>query len=293
LDWGRVRFFLSEVGRNFSRNLTMQLTAIGTVAVTVLLLGAFLVVREGLATIGDDALRKIEISVFLDSNASPAQARELAARVARDPRVRSVTYVSKAAGLRALRARMQGQIDTSLLTTNPLPDALHVHAKEPARVAAIAATVRRMPHVASVEYAQAAVERLLALSGVLAKIGLGIVVLLVLTAAIVISNTIRLTVFARRREIAIMQLVGASSAYIRLPFLMEGFLAGTVGALLAVTGLEVARIELVPKLVAAISFLPIRTDDGSAIRLGFELLGVGALVGVAGAWASVGRYLRT
>ncbi len=293
MDYGRVRFFLSEVGRNFTRNLVMQLTAIGTVTVTIVLLGSFLFVRQTAGKIGDDVLRKIEISVFMSDRASPADARAIAAKLAHDRRVQSVAYISKAEGLRQMRARLRNAIDTSLLTSNPLPDALRVRVYDAASVSGVAAGIRKMPGVANVEYAQAAVQRLLRLMNVLGHIGLAIVALLVLTAAIIISNTIRLTVFARRREIAIMQLVGASHGYIRLPFICEGLLAGLVGAALALGLLEIARLQLMPKLTVALPFVPLHVADLNAATLALELLGTGAAVGIVAAWFSVGRYLRT
>ena len=118
MDSGRIRFFLSEVWRNFTRNLVMQLTAIGTVTVTILLLGSFLFTRQTLGAIGDDVIHKIEISVFLTGSATPAQAQALVATLSRDPRVKSVVYVPKAEGLQQMRERLRGQIDTSLLTSN-------------------------------------------------------------------------------------------------------------------------------------------------------------------------------
>jgi cell division transport system permease protein len=292
MDWGRLQFFLSEVWRNFTRNLVMQLTAIGTVAVTIVLLGSFLFTRAALSTIGDEVLKKIEISVFLSEAASPAQARALVATLQKDPRVRSVTYIPKSEGLRQMRERLRGQIDTSLLTSNPLPDALRVRVRDAELVLAVASSIRKLPNVATVEYAQDAVQKLLRLSDVLGRIGLGIVALLVFTAAIIISNTIRLTVFARRREIAIMQLVGASGTYIRLPFIFEGFLDGLLGAAVALGLLELARLQLLPKLLVALPFLPVGSIGLDQGLFALELLGVGAAVGVVAAWLSVGRYLR-
>ncbi len=292
MDSGRLRFFLSEVRRNFTRNLVMQFTAIGTVAVTIVLLGSFLVTRQTLSAIGADVVHKIEISVFLTDRATPDQAKALAKRIAHDPRVAGVTYVSRGDGFRAMRDRFRGQIDTSLLTTNPLPETLHVRVKDPNRVTAVATGIRAMPNVANVEFAQDAVQKLLALSVVLGRIGVAIVALLVFTAAIIISNTIRLTVFARRREIAIMQLVGASSSYILLPFIVEGLIAGVAGAAIALVLLLVAQAQLLPKLVGALSFLPLRLAHVDTPTFALELLGTGAAVGIVAAWLSVGRYLR-
>ncbi|MBV9103561.1 MAG: ABC transporter permease [Candidatus Eremiobacteraeota bacterium] len=293
MDWGKVRFFWGEVWRNFTRNAAMQLTAIGTVTVTVVLLGGFLYVRTTLAAVGDDMLHRIEISVFLKDGTTAQAAQALRSRIAHDHRVASVTFISKAEGLRQMRQQLKGQMDTSLLTSNPLPDALRVKAGRPDDVPAVAAHIPKLPDVATVSYAQDAVQRALRVGEVLARIGLGVVALLVFVAAIIISNTIRLTVFARRREIAIMQLVGATNTYIRMPFICEGIIEGVLGALVAIGLLAAAEHQLIPKLITALPFVPLNGNSANEALLALELLATGAAVGAVASWFSVGRYLRT
>jgi cell division transport system permease protein len=292
MDWGRLRFFLNEVRRNFTRNVIMQLTAIGTVTVMIVLLGVFLFGREAVTRIGDQVVHQIEISVFLDEKATPADARAAMLAIRNDPRVAAVDYVPKAEGLRRMRERLRNQIDTSLLTSNPLPDALHVRVLDGDTVIAVAARIKTLPHVADVEYAHDAVERLLRLSDVVGKVGIAILGLLIFTAAIIISNTIRLTVYARRREIAIMQLVGASNTYIRLPFICEGFLDGLIGALVAIGLLAIARWQLLPKMTSALPFVPASVLHIEPSLLALELLAVGSAVGIVASWVSVSRQLR-
>jgi cell division transport system permease protein len=292
MDWGRVRFFGSEVWRSFTRNAMMQLTAILTVAVTIVLLGGFLFARETLASIGNDAVQKIEISVFFADNVSDRDGQALVHRISADPRVKAVTYVPRDEGLREMRQRLQNQVDTSLLTTNPLPNAARVKVIDPKNVRVVAEAIKKLPGVANVVYGQDVVQKLLVISGVLARIGLVIVGVLVFTAAIIISNTIRLTVFARRREIAIMQLVGASGTYVRMPFVCEGMIAGVLGAAVAVGLLALAKLELLPKIGAQLPFVPLHAAPTNDLMLALQLLGVGAVVGFVASWLSVSRYLR-
>jgi cell division transport system permease protein len=293
MDWGRARFFLAEVYHSFTRNTLMQLTAIGTVTVTIALLGAFLFAREAVGRVGDDVMRRIEISAFLDDKTQGNAAKAVAAKIGADARVANVDYVPKAEGLRQMRDRLKGQIDTSLLTENPLPDALRVRVKRPEDVDAVAAAVKAQPGVANVVYAQAEVARLLRLGELLARVGLGIAIVLMGVAAILIANTIRLTVFARRREISIMQLVGADNSYIRAPFIFEGLLDGLIGAALALGALDLARHSLLPKLAAALPFVPFHVATIDEWSFGLSLLSVGALVGVGASWFAVGRHLHT
>jgi cell division transport system permease protein len=293
LDSGKVKFFLGEVLRNFSRNTGMQLTAIGTVAITIVLLGLFLFVRAALADAGNRLLDQIEISAYLRPDATAAQAAAIGGFLAKDPRIASAQFVPKKQGLAELRARTRGAIDTELLTENPLPDKFRIRVREPEQVDSVAATVRRLTGVDNVVYGQKIVQRLLALGGVLRRVGIGLILAFVGVASIIISNTIRLTVFARRREIAIMQLVGATNTYIRLPFICEGLLDGLIGALVALALLAGARAALWPRLLEALPWVQLTAMPVDARILAAQLILTGVAIGVLASWISVGRYLRT
>ncbi len=289
VDWGRLRFFLGEVFANFTRNAGMQLTAIGTVAVTIVLLGAFLYVRDTLQTFGTGVLSQIEIAVYLKDGVADAAAKNLGAKLAHDPRVAVAAYVPKRDGLRRMRDVLGKDFDTSLLTSNPLPDTYKVRVKDPDQVSAVAAWIAKDGRVAKTDYAADTVQKLLKTAAVLGRVGIALIALLSLSAAVVIANTIRLTVFARRREIAIMQLVGATSTYIRMPFIAEGMLAGVLGAAVAIGVLALAEHQVVPKLAATLAFVSFRVNDTA---LALELLAAGAAVGLVASWFSVGRHLR-
>jgi cell division transport system permease protein len=293
LDWGKIKFFLGEVFRNFTRNASMQATAIGTVAVTVALLGAFLYVRASLAHIGGDMLSQIRVSVYMNTDATPAQLDAVRVALAKDERVDTAQFISKAQGLKELRERMKGQIDMTILTENPLPDMFRVSARQPEDVPVIAKAVAKLKGVHEVDYQQDVVARLLQIAEVARKVGLGVIVLFIVVAGIIISNTIRLTVFARRREISIMQLVGATNMYIRAPFICEGLLDGVLGAIVAIGLLTIARVSLMPKLATALPWLQMNLVQVDLSSLVLQLLAVGGAVGVIASWISVGRYLRT
>jgi cell division transport system permease protein len=157
----------------------------------------------------------------------------------------------------------------------------------------VADSLRRLTGVENVVYGQKIVERLLQLGAVLRRVGIGVIVVFFVVAGIIISNTIRLTVFARRREIAIMQLVGATSTYIRLPFICEGLIDGLIGALLALALLAIARSTLWARLLEALPWAQLTVVPVDGRLLSAELLAVGAAIGVVASWISVGRHLRT
>jgi len=293
LDWGKIKFFLGEVFRNFTRNAGMQITAIGTVAVTIILLGVFLYVRASIAHLGSDVFSQITISTYMKSGATTAEINAVRTALAKDDRIASAQYIPKKEGLKELRNRMKGQIDTSILTENPLPDKFRVSVRDPNLVPAVAASIRKLHGVDNVDYGRDVVQRMLQLANVAHRVGLAVIAIFVLVAGIIISNTIRLTVFARRREISIMQLVGATNMYIRMPFICEGLLDGVLGTLVAVGMLAIARASLVPKLAMALPWLQINVVQIDLTSLILQLLAVGAAVGVVASWISVGRFLRT
>ncbi len=292
MDWGRVKFFLGEVLRNFTRNAAMQATAIGTVAITIVLLGLFLYVRAALAGIGAHLLDQIEISAYLKQDAGPAQVRSIRRFLTEDPRIASAEFVSKKQGLTELRERTKGVIDTALLTENPLPDKFRIKVRVPEQVPAVAAGVRRLDGIDNVVYGQTVVQRLLRLGDVLRRVGIAVIAVFLFVAGIIISNTIRLTVFARRREIAIMQLVGATNLYIRIPFICEGLLDGLVGALLAVGLLWLAHATIWPRLLEALPWVQLNVVSVGSGPLVAELFAVGCAVGGVASWISVGRHLH-
>lgn len=293
MDWGKLKFFLGEVSRNFTRNTGMQMTAIGTVAITIVLLGLFLFIRAAVAGIGAQLLDQITVSAYLKPEVTAEQVAAISHFLADDPRVASAQFVPKKQALAELRERTKGTIDTALLTENPLPDKFRIKARIPDQVPAIAAAVRRLTGVQNVVYGQKIVQRLLQLGAVLRRVGIAVIVVFFAVAGIIIANTIRLTVFARRREIGIMQLVGATSTYILLPFICEGLLDGLIGALIAIALLALARATLWPRLLEALPWAQLAVSPLDPRVLAGELLLIGAAIGVVASWISVGRHLRT
>ncbi|MBV8221981.1 MAG: FtsX-like permease family protein, partial [Candidatus Eremiobacteraeota bacterium] len=174
----------------------------------------------------------------------------------------------------------------------PLPSSFVVHTIDPGDVPPLAGELQAKPQVAFVNYGSKVTEKLLVIRRVLGTIGLGVIVLLLVATALIIYNTIRLTVFARQREITIMQLVGATNWTIRWPFVFEGLLTGLAGGLIGLLVLWPAYQTLAPKLTLNLPFLPLNLADVSVGHIALELVLVGAVVGMLASWLSVSRYLR-
>ena len=236
------------------------------------------------------------VTLYLDRSTTDEEARALAGRIAETERTEKVRYVDRAQALQHLRTEL-GDLGTALdgLPENPLPPSLEVTpagSHGPAEVRALASRLGRLSHVVEVDYGREWLDRIEALGLAMRNFGSGALALVLTAALLVVANTIRLAVYARRDEIEIMKLVGATNAYVRTPFLLEGMLQGLAGALLAVIGLEIVQRLVIPRAAAAFSFAAGAAAPHIATAHFGILAGAGAVVGLLGSYLAVARFLR-
>jgi len=299
---GFPRFLTFSVGRalqGIRRNALMSLAAIATMLLMLLLLAGFWLLQAGLAAGVAYIEQKVEIVADLrDVPGADAvlvvQARALAADVGALPQVREVRYVSKAEALARFRARLRerGQVDlTGYLDRNPLPASLEVSLVDPRDYQEVVDLLSsRTSVVDDVVEIQKLIERLTSVTDVLRTGGLVVLVLVGFVVLFIIVNTIRLAVVARREEIEIMRLVGASDAFIRWPFIFEGALVGLIGAAAALLVMALLAQPAGDMMYGFFRVLPL--ELGSITRdLVVLVVGTGLGVGVLGSWLSVRSYL--
>ncbi|MDQ2817970.1 MAG: permease-like cell division protein FtsX [Candidatus Eremiobacteraeota bacterium] len=293
MDWGKVRFFCGEVSQNFSRNMTMALTAIGTVTVSIVLLGTFLFLRQSFDMVMTNITHQVTIAAYLKDDVSRDRVASVVRSLRADRRINQVRFVSKRDAMRQLRQTLRGQMNLDIINSNPLPDALIIHTVVPDAVGPVAQEVAGKSIVANVNYSRRVTDTLLKAAKFFSAAGAAIVGLLFVATSLLIYNTIRLTVYARQREIHIMQLVGATRWAVRWPFVFEGILSGLFGALLGIGVLAAAYRYLAPKLSLTLPFVPLKLGAVAVKPMAIELLIVGALVGMFASLFSVGRSLQT
>ena len=234
------------------------------------------------------------VTAYLDRALSEEQARGVADRVRSAEPGAEVVFVSPAQALERLRVQL-GELGGALdgLSRNPLPATVEVSPRGGGDLRALAGRVSQVAGVAEVDYGREWVDRLEALGNALRGFGTGSLALVGLAALLVVANTIRLAVYARRDEIEIMKLVGATDRYVRAPFLLEGALQGLCGAALAAAGLLAVQRLLLPRAAAAFAF----ASGAQAPHLSAQhcalLAAAGALVGLCGSYLAVARFLRT
>src|SRR5207253_9605873 len=226
------------------------------------------------------------VTLYLDRQTTDAQARALSQQVRAQSAALEVQYVDRGLALRRLRAEL-GDLAGSLdgLTQNPLPPSLEITPRTslpPAGVRVLAAQLGTLPGVAEVDYGREWLDKLEALGRGLRVFGAGALFTVLGAALLVVANTIRLAVYARRDEIEIMKLVGATDGYVRAPFLLEGALQGLIGAALALGAVLAVQKWLLVSATQAFAFAAgIRAPD-LTLGYGAALLGIGAVVGLFG-----------
>ena len=291
-------YFVKRALRNITETPFLNLVTIGTVAIAMLLFGSFLLMMVNLRGVVVRMAGNVEVSAFLYDDALVADALQLRGEIEELALVESATYISREDALDEFRERNPedaARIDQ--LGENPLPASILVRLAEGHRDARsareVAARMHGNPAVEDVSYGQDWIEKFSSALALLKAVGLGLAGLLVLAIITIVSNTIKLSVYARKDELEIMRLVGATNFFIRAPYLIEGTLQGTLGAAVAVISLWAlfvafgaqASTQLVPLLgIEQIAFLP------SAYILG--MLGGGLVMGLFGSVFSVGRFLR-
>jgi len=258
----RAQFILSEMRIGLRRNLTMTIAVVVTVAISLALLGAGLLIRQQVNLTKGYWYDKVEVSVYLcgDQSKSPncggaavtpeQRAHLLTDLEAMKPLVKKVYYESQADAYKRFEEQFKDSPDlVQNVSPDALPEAYRVSLSQPEKFEVVASALRDRPGVEQVQDQKKLLAPFFKLLNALQYSALGIALFQLLVALLLISNTIRLSAFSRRRETGIMRLVGASSMYIQLPFLLEGVLAGLVGAALASGGMVLVKLVLVDRFI--------------------------------------------
>ncbi len=293
----RVVYVLAAAWQGFSRNPVMSAASTLTVALMLLLFAFFVVTDRGLQSAVALLESKVELVVYLSDDAKISQILELRSRIEKDTAVSRVDYVSKDDALQRLKELSASRADVGPIEeigTNPLPASLEVklgRAQESRRVASeLRAEVGNGVVTDIVDNPQV-VEKLLTITRVLSLGGLAILAMMLFVALFVIVNTIRIAVHARRDEIEIMQLVGATDRLVAAPFVLEGMLVGIFGAAIALTALVAGAGPVTTALIQFLDILPVSLGPNFLGQLAGGVLGLALLMGAGGAMISVRTHL--
>ena len=289
----RFRVIFGESLRSIGANLATTFASAVSVLIGMFLIGVFIGIGTWLVSWSDAKKRELTVHVFVKDDATNQQINQLRAHLTTDPRVREggITFITKAEALERMKKRNPEL--TENLVANPLPASFDVVPKRGEDTAAIAAGVQnaKLGAVDEVRHGKEVSERILQIARAIQVVFLIVVIVLLGASTILISNTIRLSIFARRREIEVMKLVGATNWFVRGPFMLEGVLTGLAGSLAAVALLFLGREVAVPSIVGHIQ------DDPEVRALAFSytaalLIMVGLAIGAVGSGLTLRRFLR-
>ncbi|MGX6445272.1 permease-like cell division protein FtsX [Neobacillus sp. K501] len=282
--------------KSITRNGWMTFASVSAVTVTLILVGVFFVIMMNLNRVAETIEEDVQIRVHIDVAANEEDQKALKSKIEQLPEVKSVKYSSKEDELQALIKSMGEDGDSFKLfeQDNPLNDVYIVKTKNPNDTMKIAEKMAKFEYVTKSVYGKGTVEKLFKFINASRNVGIVLIAGLFFTAVFLISNTIKITIIARRREIKIMRLVGATNAFIRWPFFLEGLWLGILGAILPIILISIAYYNayafLAPKLVG--NFIQILPFEPFVYQVSGLLVLMGGLIGVWGSVMSVRKFLK-
>jgi cell division transport system permease protein len=249
----KIGFFLREALRGLRRSSAPALAALLTVLLTAIVLGVFIPIVQATTGTANEVRGRVVLDVYVKTDASPADRAELQTTLEGTPNVKSVEFISKTEALEELGRKIETDEAIELLGTNPLPDLFRVTPEDPDELHVIEGSLMSggRPALAAVEDVknrEGETDKILSATALVKALAAGLAALLVFASIALVANTIRLSIFARRREVEVMKLVGATNWFIRWPFVIEGVIVGFFGGLLAVLLLAIGKQTFIDPL---------------------------------------------
>ena len=307
-------YSIKEAFRHFFRNWTTSFGAVITIFLSLFIIGLFIVGSVLVNSFIGNVEDQVTIQAYISDEASDADVEDYQDKLEKMDNVKSVEFVSKEDALKEYSSSISSNADATLSALdgqNPLPRSFRIEMEDPSQVESMAETIKADPGfrkivddanseiddkdadvAENVRYGQEEVSRLFQLTNYIRVAAVVLVALLTFVAFIFINNTIRLSITARRREIAIMRLVGASNGFIRGPFITEGILQALLGALLSIGVLELFRNLVIPKVSAGISWMSIGIPMEIYYATYGSLVLLGVIIGLFGSAIAMRRYLK-
>ena len=285
-----------ESFKNIARNGWMTFASISAVTVTLLLVGVFLVIMMNLNHIADNVQNDVEIKAFLDNAADDADRVSIEKDLKKISGVDTVVFSPRDKELDNLIDDLgeNGDVFKPFEQDNPLRDAYIIKTKTPEDVVKVAKKIEKIELVQSVNYGQGFVENLFSFVDIARNIGLVLIAGLLFTAMFLISNTIKITIVARSKEIEIMRLVGATNSFIRWPFFLEGLWLGVFGSIVPIALISIFYSQLytwaMPQFT--IKYLEMLPTGTFILQVSIALLLLGAIIGMWGSLMSVRKFLK-
>lgn len=287
-------FFLREAFKNIRLNLLMSVTAVTTTFICILVLGAGLLVSAHVEGLIGSVRNDVGVTAFFSQDAKQDKMTQVRKSVENYPEVSSVKFVSKDEALAKFKDTFKDQPEIYKgMSSNVLPASLEIQLKDPTSADSVAGKLKKDGFtVENLSYPQQTINRLNEVTGYMVWGLYAATALFLVSSILLISNAIRLSIFARRKEIEVMKLVGASDGFVRTPFVFEGLVQGLIGAVLAALTVVWLNYLFVDWAHNALPFVPITNSGIDTVLILAALIVVGVMIGVIGSFLSVTRFLR-
>ncbi len=292
-----LRNNLKDGFKSVFRNFSLSLASISCITITLILVAVSIILSENIKNFTDDIEKDVTIVVYVDKDATEDDRKAIELKIDFLDNIESVTFMSKE-DIRKDMASDSDGLGTILNeydeTNNPLLDEYLVKVKDTEKIGVTAKKIEGIDKVNTVKYGEGMVEELVKIFDIVKKITLGIVAGLIIVTAFLISNTIKITISNRKRQIEIMRLVGASNSYIKLPFFFEGIILGFLGSILPILISCYGYIILYDKLggILFTEVISLVSPEKILLNLSIILVSIGVLVGAFGSYKAVRRYLK-
>ena len=286
-------YYIKETFTSLKRNSLMSIASISTVALSILVLGMFLTMVLNVNNLASHLENQVQVTIYMEDSASAEPLKQMEKVLRSTPGIVKVTPRTREQALADFKKRLgeQQKLLAALGEDNPFPASFEIQVDNPERIPQLVPQFQQMPGVETAKFGQEVVEHLFQLTRVLRIGGVLLIILLAIATLFIISNTIRITVFARRREVNIMKYVGATDWFIRWPFLLEGMIMGFVGALIASVALYKGYNAIQAKIYGTLAFFPMLPSWPTMGWLCGGLVCVGTLIGALGSSISLRKFL--
>jgi cell division transport system permease protein len=287
----RTKLFVTEALRSVTSNLSTTVAATMTVLIGMFLLGLFIALGTWVLSWTNNVKDDLQVKIYFDRDATTKQKKAVQAELVANPLVKEHTFVSEAEAFERMKKEYPDLVRH--VTSNPLPASYEVRPHRAEDVERLAAQFDPPPAgVDLVNYGKKTSDRILQVAKIIGAVFLIGSLILLTASVILIANTIRLSIFSRRREVEVMKLVGASNWFVRGPFMLEGIICGLVGSIVAVTLLLIAKEVALPSLLGRIDEGPSDVRALSFPLIALILIAVSLFVGALGSGVTLRRFLR-
>ena len=288
------KYYIKEAIKSMRRNGLMSLASISTVTLSLFILGVFACGVVNLNNLASHLESQVQISIYLKDNLTTPQVMELGKKLKALPELKDIEFVTKDEAMKRFKERLgeQQQLVDSLDGHNPLPTSYVLTFNTPDQVKSTEEIVSKYPEVESAHYGQDVIEQIFEVTKIIRIGGIVLIAFLAGATLFIISNTIRLTVFARRKEIGIMKYVGATNWFIRWPFVLEGMFLGAIGGAIAGVATWQFYRYITMEVISNFAFMPLVPMMPFIYQLSASLVGIGIVVGAIGSTISLKQYMK-